>query len=183
MKQHFKDATHGCHGSHSLTAIILPFSSSLQQSLLSPITPISLTDHCPLFDHPSLTPPDVPSLILIPLPASFWSPCPLYHLVLLGSCWGLLECVFGVIFLLKGEPTPVWPINLYSCQEFNLMNAGVQLSIHSTIYHEHILCSVSRVAAPSNKESTLNLRAAQTCCSEPGFVHPKPPHMALPCHT
>jgi len=63
------------------------------------------------------------------------------------------------------------------------MNAGVQLSIHSTIYCEHIPCSMSRVAAPNDMESTLNFRVAQTCCLVPGFFHSKPFHMALPCYT
>ena len=53
-----------------------PFSSLFQQSLLPPITPISLTDHHPLFYYLSLTPPDVPLPLPLPLPVSFQSPCP-----------------------------------------------------------------------------------------------------------
>jgi len=46
----------------------------------------------------------------------------------------------------------------------------------ASIYCEHMPCSMSRVAAPNDMESTLNFRVAQTCCSEQGFPPQTPPY-------
>jgi len=71
--------------------------------------------------------------------------------------WSLLKGVFRVIILLKGEPRCVQPIKLHNSQEFNLKNAGVQLSTHSPIYHAHIIHSLGRCAAPNHQESAPKL--------------------------
>ena len=94
--------------------------------------------------------------------------------VLFEPFWGLLRGVFSLIFPLEEEVRLVQPIKLHNSQEINLTNAGVQLSIHSTINPAYIPHMLSGRAVQSIRDSPPKLTIPLICWSlrtDPGFFH------------